>query len=145
MKFRFVEIFAGHAEATRQFRLAEYRAAKVDLTYMEPERGRHNPMDLLSPAGMASLGTYFFIIHFLCFHPREKIPPIHAHTVVDMSCLIVPAKASHITDATRRLGAGMAGALWVKMQFLDCGEQWNIIKNNLLTYWKHFLSECPRW
>lgn len=140
-KYRFVEVFAGHAEATNQFRLAQYTSARVDLTYMDAENGRHNPMDLLSPAGMASLGIVVFFPEFIFYVPKpvERILPSLAHVVVGMSCLIEPAKASHINDAPRRLGAGVAGALWVEVQFLDCGEQWNIRKDNLHTHWKHSL------
>lgn len=55
-RFRFVELFAGHAEATRMFRLAEFPSARLDLEYMEVGAdGHENPMDLLSDCGMVIL------------------------------------------------------------------------------------------
>lgn len=51
----FVEIFAGQAEATRNFRSSSYKSARLDLLYMDPEPGKQNPMDLNSAAGFANL------------------------------------------------------------------------------------------
>ena len=55
--FKFVEMFAGQAEATRMFRYAEMPAARLDLLYMDAMENRQNPMDLTSDPGMANLGT----------------------------------------------------------------------------------------
>ena len=57
--FRFVEMFAGQAEATRMFRFAQLPAARLDILYMEAQNARQNPMDLLSDAGMVTLGRMF--------------------------------------------------------------------------------------
>lgn len=54
-----VEFFAGKAEATRMFKLAGYRVAKLDIEYMREYKGYFNPMDLCSPAGMACLGLAY--------------------------------------------------------------------------------------
>ena len=48
-------MFAGQAEITRMFRYASMPAARLDLSYMEAQPGRMNPMDLLTDAGMANL------------------------------------------------------------------------------------------
>ena len=70
-------MFAGQAEATRMFRCAQLPAARLDIDYMKAEHARQNPMDLLSDAGMVTLGircTKFSLIfchvpvaHFLSF------------------------------------------------------------------------------
>ena len=49
-------MFAGKAEATSMFRQANLHAARLDLEYMQATPGSQNPMDLLTDAGMASLG-----------------------------------------------------------------------------------------
>ena len=53
--FDLVEAFAGKAEVTRMFREGKFRAAKMDLLYMNPEPGRDNPMDLTTDAGFVNL------------------------------------------------------------------------------------------
>ena len=53
--FQFVELFAGKAAATHQFRLNSMRSARLDLLYMEGTDGKQNPMDLTTPAGFANL------------------------------------------------------------------------------------------
>ena len=73
--FRFVEVFAGQAEATRMFRFAQLPAARLDIDYMEAEYARQNPMDLLSDAGMVRLGigsTKFSLI--FCYIPGVHFP-----------------------------------------------------------------------
>ena len=63
--FQWVEFFAGRAEATRSFRKNHYRSARLDLMYMDGKEGRMNPMDILTPAGMARLArTDRFLVHF---------------------------------------------------------------------------------
>lgn len=54
-KFEFIEVFAGQAQATRMFRAAQHTSACLDLEYMEAKPGHQNPMDLLTPSGMAIL------------------------------------------------------------------------------------------
>ena len=54
--FSFVEIFAGQAEATHSSRSADYRSARLDIMYLEPQPGRQNPMDLNSDPGFVTLG-----------------------------------------------------------------------------------------
>lgn len=53
--FDLVETFAGKAEVTRMFREGKFRAAKLDLLYMNPEPGHENPMDLTTDAGFVNL------------------------------------------------------------------------------------------
>ena len=55
--FSFVETFAGQAEATRMFRMAHHRSARLDLLYMNAESGHQNPMDLLTDSGFVILGS----------------------------------------------------------------------------------------
>lgn len=58
-KLDWVEFFAGQAQATRMFKVAGFRTAKLDLGYMTACDGSHqNPMDLTTDAGMAPLGLH---------------------------------------------------------------------------------------
>lgn len=59
---QWVEFFAGKAEATRMMRYGGLRSAKLDITYMEAEPGRQNPMDLTTDSGMAFLVSNIQII-----------------------------------------------------------------------------------
>jgi len=57
--FAFVELFAGEAQCTLNFREANLRSARLDLLYMENgQKGDKNPMDLCSDAGFVSLGLF---------------------------------------------------------------------------------------
>jgi hypothetical protein len=53
--FKWIEFFAGKAEATNQFQVGGFHSAKLDLLYMHAQPGKLNPMDLTSEAGMGNL------------------------------------------------------------------------------------------
>ena len=57
-----MELFAGQAECTRMFRYADLPSARLDLLYMNSNDNNQNPMDLLSDAGMVTLGKVWKII-----------------------------------------------------------------------------------
>ena len=54
---QWMEFFAGQAEATRMFDYGGFKTAKLDIMYMSAEKGRQNPMDLTTDAGMATFGS----------------------------------------------------------------------------------------
>ena len=64
--FKFVELFAGQAAATKEFRCANLRAARLDLLYMQGAKDRQNPMDLTTPSGFVKLVwiSYSAIFHW---------------------------------------------------------------------------------
>lgn len=49
-------MFAGEAQVTRMFRYADLPSARLDLIYMDAKDKQQNPMDLLTDAGMVTLG-----------------------------------------------------------------------------------------
>jgi hypothetical protein len=53
--YTFIEFFAGQANVTKCIRKSGQRAARLDVTYHQAKEGKHNFMDILSPAGMAQL------------------------------------------------------------------------------------------
>ena len=53
-------MFAGQGEATRMFRYADFKSARLDLDYMQATQDHENPMDLLSNSGMATLGMNYY-------------------------------------------------------------------------------------
>lgn len=55
-RFEYLEFFVGKAEATRMFKYGGFRTGRLDKDYMSVHKGRMNPMDLLTDAGMALLG-----------------------------------------------------------------------------------------
>ncbi|CAL1157256.1 unnamed protein product [Cladocopium goreaui] len=52
--FKWIEFFAGKAEATNQFQVGGFHSAKLDILYMHAQPGKLNPMDLTSEAGMGT-------------------------------------------------------------------------------------------
>lgn len=56
--FAYIEMFAGEANCYRTVKAAGHYSARLDVGYMEEKAGRarSNPMNILSPSGMALLG-----------------------------------------------------------------------------------------
>lgn len=67
-----MELFAGNAEATKQFRVANMRAARLDLLYMKSDSDQENPMDLTTPAGFASLASVLLVVCLYVFSSVGK-------------------------------------------------------------------------
>jgi len=57
--YTFVEFFAGKAACSRAVKSAGYPTASLDVIYWETMSGKQNPMDILTPSGMAFLVGHY--------------------------------------------------------------------------------------